>query len=144
MISIARIMSCTPWRNDSTSKVPSARRYFMRLNDARLQALSSRNMYSEHGFDARMGAVPLHVCHLLMVVSYCTPGSPHTQAASAILRHTPRESCSSSGLPERTALVKYALPSTTAFMNVSVTRTECLAFWKNTESYAPPGTLKPP
>ena len=35
--------------------VPSALRNGSRLSEARLQAVSSRNMYSEHGFDARIG-----------------------------------------------------------------------------------------
>jgi hypothetical protein len=39
-------------RKASTSKEPSSRRNFMRLRDARLQAVSSRNMYSEQGFEA--------------------------------------------------------------------------------------------
>jgi hypothetical protein len=48
----------------------------------RLQAESSRNMYSEHGLLALMRAVFGHVCHALMVVSYCTPGSAQPHAAS--------------------------------------------------------------
>ena len=46
----------------------------MRFSDARLQAESSRNMYSEHGFDALMRSVFGHVCQALMVVSNCMPG----------------------------------------------------------------------
>ena len=49
----------------------------MRFNDARLQAESSRNMYSEQGFEALMRAVFFEVCQRLMVVSNCMPGSPH-------------------------------------------------------------------
>ena len=45
--------------------------------------MSSRNMYSEHGFDALMRPVFGQVCQRLMVVSYCTPGSAQAQAASA-------------------------------------------------------------
>ena len=59
---------------------------FIRLKLARLHAELSRNMYSEQGFDALMRAVFLLVCHLLMVVSNCRPGSPHSHVASAILR----------------------------------------------------------
>jgi hypothetical protein len=60
-------------------------RNFSRLKLARLQAESSRNMYSEQGLEALMRAVFLLVCQRLMVVSYCMPGSPHCQVASAIL-----------------------------------------------------------
>ena len=59
-------------------------RNFIRLSDARLQAVSSRNMYSLHGLLALMRAVFGQVCQSLIVVSYCMPGSPHCQAASAI------------------------------------------------------------
>ncbi len=66
------------------SNVPSARRYFIKLIDARLQAVLSRNMYSEHWvaridtaavwasvplvdrgivLDARVTAVPRTICH---------------------------------------------------------------------------------
>ena len=57
----------------------------MRFRLARLQALSSRYMYSEHGLLALMGAVLADVCQLLTVSWYWIPGSPQTQAASAIL-----------------------------------------------------------
>src|SRR5688572_22761676 len=57
---------------------------FIRFSDARLQAESSRNIYSEHGFEALMGAVFFDVCQRLMVVSYCMPGSPQMYADSAI------------------------------------------------------------
>ncbi len=53
---------------------------------ARLQAVSLRNMYSEHGLLAWMRSVVADVCQSLMVVSYWMPGSPHRWAASAILR----------------------------------------------------------
>ena len=72
------------------SKLPAGVMYFIRLKLARLQAELSRNMYSEQGFDALMRAVFLLVCHLLMVVSNCIPGSPHSHVASAILRMTSR------------------------------------------------------
>ena len=68
----------------SASKLPSSRRNFIRLMLARLQAVSSRNMYSEHGFEALIRPEFGQVCQRLMVVSYCTPGSPQNQAQSAI------------------------------------------------------------
>src|SRR3984893_17598416 len=73
----------TAWRNASTSNVPFEFRYFIRLSDARLHAVSSRNMYSEQGFEALMRAVFLQVCQRFTVVSYCMPGSPQRQADSA-------------------------------------------------------------
>ena len=57
---------------------------------ARLQAVSSRNMYSEHGFEALIRPEFGQVCQRLIVVSYCTPGSPQPQAPSAILASTSR------------------------------------------------------
>ena len=51
-ISIAPMITSTACLNDSASNSPSARRNFIRFSDARLQAVSLRNMYSEHGFDA--------------------------------------------------------------------------------------------
>src|SRR5687768_10469867 len=93
MISIAVIVVWQPRLNDSMSNSPSARRNFMRFSDARLHAESSRNMYSEHGFDALMRAVLMHGCQSLMVVSYCMPGSPQIQAASDIFRMTARAEC---------------------------------------------------
>ena len=75
----------TAARNRSTSKPPSSRRNFIRLIDARLQAESSMNMYSEHGFDELIGAVFGQVCQRWMVSSYCMPGSPQSQVPSAIL-----------------------------------------------------------
>ena len=62
----------------------------MRFSDARLHAVSLRNMYSEHGFDAWIRSVFADVCQSLIVVSYWMPGSPQTCAASAILRKRSR------------------------------------------------------
>src|SRR6185369_8800097 len=70
--------------NRSTSNVPSGRRNFIKLMLARLHAVLSRNMYSLHGLLALMRPLLGQVCHLLMVVSYCTPGSPQCQAQSAM------------------------------------------------------------
>ncbi len=74
----------TACSKESTSNVPSERRNFMRFSDARLQAESSTCMYSLHGFDALIRPDTGDVCHWLITVSYCTPGSAQRQAASAI------------------------------------------------------------
>src|SRR5579875_560327 len=52
MISCARIMVSTAWRKASTSNWPSGPTNFIRFSDERLQAESSRNMYSEQGLEA--------------------------------------------------------------------------------------------
>ncbi len=59
----------------------------MRFSEARLHALLSRCMYSLHGFDALIRPEAGHVCHSLIVVSYCMPGSAHSQAACGDLAH---------------------------------------------------------
>src|SRR5258706_16259703 len=100
-----------------------------RFNDARLHAESSRNMYSEHGFDALIRAVLMHGCQSLIVVSYCMPGSPHTHAASAILRISPRALWVSTVLPFVIDLVVHSQSRRTEFMKSSLTRTEWFAFW---------------
>src|ERR1700689_1795375 len=86
-ISCAVIRMSTAWRKDSTSKVPLGAN-FKRFRLARLQAESSRNMYSLQGFEALILAVFLLVCQRLTVVSYCMPGSPQCQVASEILRRS--------------------------------------------------------
>src|SRR3954464_9652853 len=114
------------------SKVPLGAN-FIRFSDARLQAESSRNMYSEQGFEALMRAVFFEVCQRLMVVSYCIPGSPHDQVASAMRFMISRALCVETTCPPRTALVEKSPSRSTASMNSSVTRTELLAFWKKME-----------
>src|SRR5579872_1844226 len=82
---MAVIMTSMACRYAAISNVPAGVTNFSRLKLARLQAELSRNMYSEHGFDALMRAVFFDVCQRLIVVSNCMPGSPHSQVASAIL-----------------------------------------------------------
>src|SRR6185503_17599683 len=107
-----------------------ARRNFMRFSDARLHAESSTCMYSEHGFDALMRPEFGDVCHWLIVVSYCTPGSAQRHAASAISRMSSRAGIGSPiGSPVWRAIVRHSSSPSTACMNLSVTRTELLAFW---------------
>src|SRR5579883_1641747 len=99
------MVTSTAWRKASTSNVPLGPRYFIKLSEARLQAVSSRNMYSEHGFEALMRAVALHVCQRLTVVSYCMPGSPQCQAESAIFWRRSRARNFSKGWPSVTLRV---------------------------------------
>src|SRR5262252_7615096 len=147
MISWPMIVVATAWRNDSTSNspafvvpcwLPSGDTNLRRFSDARLHAESSRYMYSLHGFDALMRAVPDDVCHALTVVSYCRPGSPHSQAAVAMSRHRSRAFTVCTTLPSRTERSAQSRSFCTASMKSSVTRTELLEFWKKTDLYASP------
>src|ERR1700683_4150843 len=108
MISIAVVTTPIAWREAGVSNWPPGVRNFIRLNEARLQAELSRNMYSEQGFDALMRAVFFEVCHLLMVVSNCRPGSPQSQVASAILRMISRALWLCTGFPSLTLRVVYS------------------------------------
>src|SRR5262245_41599213 len=100
----------------------------MRLSDARLQAESSRNMYSEQGFDALIRSVFGQGCQSFTVLSNCIPGSPQTQVASEIMRSISRALNVSTGSPLVTALVCQSRSSRTACMKSSVTRTELFEF----------------
>src|SRR5687767_916373 len=130
MISCARNTMSTVCEKRSVSNEPSGRRNFMRFSDARLHAESSTCMYSEHGFDALMRPELGDVCHWLIVVSYCTPGSAQRHAASEISRISSRARTGSpTGSPVVRAIRCQSSSFSTACMNSSVTRTELLAFW---------------
>src|SRR5579863_2683585 len=107
-----------------TSNWPLVVTYFIKFNEARLHAVSSRNMYSEQGLLALMRAVFFEVCQRLIVVSYCMPGSPQCQVESEIFSIRSRARSFSFGWPSVTFLVHQSLSSTTARMKSSVTRTE--------------------
>src|SRR5215213_860897 len=129
MISCARNTMSTAWLKRSTSNEPSGLRNFMRFSDARLHALSSTCMYSEHGFDALMRPEFGDVCHWLIVVSYWTPGSAQRHAASAMSFIRSRARTVSMTRPSVRAVRSQSPSSSTARMNSSVTRTELFAFW---------------
>ncbi len=86
-------------------------------------------MYSEHGFDALMRPVFGSVCHELIVVSYCTPGSAQRQAASDMSCSSFRALIVSTTEPSVRAVRFQSASPSTASMNASETRTELLAFW---------------
>src|SRR5437764_10978210 len=129
MISCAVNTTSTARLNDATSKFPASSRNFSRFSDARLQALLSRCMYSLHGLLALMRPDAGQVCHSLMMVSYCIPGSAHSHAAIAMSRMTSRALTVSSVSPVVAALSFQSRSSRYPCMNSSVTRTELLAFW---------------
>src|SRR5437879_12615822 len=110
----------TAWRKPSTSNAPLGPRNFIRLSEARLHAVSSRNMYSEHGFEALMRAVALQVCQRLTVESYCMPGSPQCQADSEIFFQRSRTRGFSAGEPSVTLRVHQSRFGSAAWMDSSV------------------------
>src|SRR6478609_2865182 len=128
-MSIAVMISCVIFANRAASKVSSSRRNLSRLMLARLQLELSRWTYSLHGLLALMRPDSGFVCQSLMVPSYWMPGSAHSQAACAMLRISWRASIRSTTSPVRRASRSNSLPSSTACMNSSETRTELLAFW---------------
>src|SRR5579863_9719335 len=130
MISCASVTVSTACRYASTSNCPSGRTNFIKFSDARLQAESSRNMYSEHGLDALMRAVFFEVCQRFTVLSNCMPGSPQRQVASEILYISSLALKVFIGRPSFTARVEKSVSRSTAYIKSSVTRTELLAFWK--------------
>src|ERR1700710_2530606 len=128
-MSIAVMITSTALAKRAESKVSSSFRNFRRLSEARLQEELSSDMYSEHGFDAVIRPVSGLVCQSLIVSSYCRPGPAHSHAATAILRNSSRASTSSMTSPVLRPRRPNFVPSSTARMNSSETRTELLAFW---------------
>src|ERR1041384_2606715 len=90
MISWAVMNTRTAALYRSTSNTPSSRTNLIRFHEARLQAVLSRNMYSEQGLLELMGPVFFDVCQRWMVSSYCIPGSPQIHVPSAISRSNSR------------------------------------------------------
>ena len=103
-------------------------------------------MYSEQGLEARIRPSAGEVCHSLMVVSNCTPGSAQAQAASAIWFHR----CSAETVfitcPVVRSVRAQSWRFSTALMKSSVTRTELLEFCPEMVAYASPlkSAGKPP
>src|SRR6266481_4352492 len=114
------------------SNNPSGLRKVIRFNEARLQAVSSRNMYSEQGLDALMRPLAGQVCHSLMVVSYCTPGSAQAQAAPPIFSHRSRAFSVLAILPSVRRWSFHSPSASTSLMKSLGTRTELLEFCPET------------
>src|SRR6266700_3533641 len=144
-MSIAVMISSVIFRNRSASNVSSSRRNLSRLMLARLQEELSRLIYSEQGLLALIRPDSGLVCQSLMVPSYWMPGSAQSQAACAMLRISLRASIRSTTSPVRRASRSNSLPSSTACMNSSETRTELLAFWYWTLTMSlPPRSMSNP
>src|SRR4051812_4325329 len=144
-MSMAVMISSTALPNNAASKVSSSLRNFSRFRLARLHEELSSDMYSEHGLDAVIRPVSGLVCQSLMVSSYCRPGSAHSHAAWLILWNRSRASTVSMTSPVLRALSPNDVPSSTARMNSSLTRTELLAFWYCTlVMSAPPRSMSKP
>src|SRR3954471_8281425 len=144
-MSIAVMISSTAFANSSESKVSSSLRNFSRFSEARLHEELSSDMYSEQGLDAVIRPVSGLVCQSLIVSSYWRPGSAHSQAALLILVNSSRASTRSISSPVLRPRSAKSVPSSTARMNSSLTRTELLAFWYWTEVMsAPPRSMSKP
>src|ERR1700732_1047015 len=102
------------------------------MSEARLDAVSSRNIYSEHGFEARIGPAAGQVCQSLIVVWYCRPGSAEAQAARPVLSHRARAFITLCALPPSRRVNAQSPSFSTARKNSSVTRTELFEFWPET------------
>ena len=119
----------TAARKPAISKLPPSSLNFSRLRLARLQDELSRCTYSEHGLLAVILPVFGAVCHLLIVVSYCRPGSAHSHAAAVIWPKSSRALIVSTVSPVVRAVRFQSASAITASMKASVSRTELLAFW---------------
>src|ERR1700689_4966176 len=104
-----------------------------RFSDARLHAVSSRNMYSEHGLEATIGPDAEQGCQPLLVAWNCRPGSALAQAAWPIFSHRSRPFTVLAIFP---GLVRQnrsqSRSASTALRNSSVTRTVLVEFWPET------------
>src|SRR5690606_17789320 len=110
----------------------------MRLMEARLQAVLSRNMYSLQGLDALIRPPLGQVCQALIVESNCTPGSALRQAAKPIWSHRSFASYTRATSPVVRHVVSHLPPSSSAWKKESGMRTELFEFCPLTVWYASP------
>src|ERR1044072_8178493 len=104
----------------------------MRLADAKLQAVSSRNMYSEHGLEGWISPEDLQLCQSFMVVLKCRPGSADAQAAWPIFSQSSR-AFSVLVIFFLVRPIRFQSPSvSTARRKSSFSETELLEFWPDT------------
>src|SRR5680860_439824 len=108
-------------------------------------SVTTRWSDGQHGLEAVILPVSGFVCQSLIVSSYCRPGSAQAQAASLILVNSSRASTVSRTSPVPRERRPKSVPSSTARMNSSETRTELLAFWYWTEVMSvPPRSMSKP
>src|SRR5260370_28206102 len=102
-------------------------------------------MYSLHGLLAVIRPDSGQVCQSLIVPSYWMQGSAQSHAAWAMSRISLRASTRWTSSPVRRETRSNCLPSSTARMNSSETRTELLAFWYWTLTMSlPPRSMSNP
>ncbi len=123
----------TPCSKAAASKVavPESKNV-RRFNEARLHAVSSRNMYSLQGLLALIRPASGQVCQSLIVESYCTPGSAQRQAAYPMASQSFVAS-SVLATPPSVRRVRSQVESlATASKKALGMRTELLEFWPET------------
>ncbi len=89
-------------------------------------------MYSEHGFDARMGPAAGQVCQSFIVVLKCRPGSAEAQAAWPIFSQRSFAFSVLTTLPSLRAVSLHSPSVSTARRKSSFSETELLEFWPET------------
>src|SRR5205814_5697719 len=90
------------------------------------------------GLEPLIGPSLGHVCHSLIVVSYCTPGSALAQAALPMRSQSSRALSVLLGLRSVRRIRLQSLSFCTASMKPLDMRTELLAFCPDTVKYASP------
>src|SRR6185503_8837178 len=128
LISSTIVQRRTAWRKFSSSNWASVEKKWARLSEARLHAVSSRNIYSEQGLEALIRPSSGHVCHSLMVVSYCVPGSAQIHAAHAILSQSSRALICLTTLPSTRRVSGHSPSFSSASKKLLGTRTLLLEF----------------
>src|ERR1700679_564014 len=98
---VHRRTACSNAATSNSLRPSTSLRNAIRFSDARLQAVSSRNMYSEQGLEARIGPPAGQVCQSLTVVWNWMPGSAQAHAANEILSHNSRAGSVLAVLPLR-------------------------------------------
>src|SRR5262249_17740109 len=109
-------------------KLRSSRRNAIRLSEARLHAVLSRKLYSEHGFEALIRPLLGQVCQSLIVVSNCNPGSAEAQAAWEIRSHNSRAGIVLATLPSVRRISSHGPSAATRSRKSLETRTELFEF----------------
>src|SRR6056300_1279427 len=131
-VSVHRRIACvysSAWNTPSFKNVK-------RFIDARLHAVSSKNIYSEQGFDPRISPSSGQVCHALIVSWNWIPGSAQAHAAWPTSSHKSRALIVLATLPSVRLVRCQSASSSTALRNASVTRIELLEFCPETDAYA--------